>query len=94
MKLTADEAASVVYGESEAWEPVKETTQLTGHGRWSVHKTAVFKHIESGAFYRFNWSVGATENQDQEPFYRDYEPIEVELREITRQEWLPKNLEV
>jgi hypothetical protein len=52
-----------------------------------VH-VGIFKHIASEKFYRLCWSVGATEQQDEQPFeYDEPEPVEVEQVEELIKVW-------
>jgi hypothetical protein len=53
-------------------------SRITGKGRWTVHYTRVFKHEDK--FYRTDYSVGATENQDEAPY--EYAPDEIECMEV------------
>jgi len=92
MKLKPDEAADVVYDGSDDWEPVKGTEAVIDTTRWSICKMAIFKHIPSGKHYLFEWSVGATESQDESAYEHDDEdivPIEVSLQEVTEMKWMP-----
>lgn len=49
----------------------------------------VFK--DNGKFYSTTYSVGATEMQDESPweYEREVECIEVELREVKVEKWMP-----
>lgn len=92
MKLTAEQARDIVWESDEDWQSVEE--EVVGNDRWSIHKTGVFKHIPTAKFYRFNWSVGATEYQDEQPYEYDkeVEVAEVELREILVKQWVTKDM--
>lgn len=78
MKLSKQEAQEVIYGDSEDWTEITPEN-ISSTGRWSTYKVQIFKHVPSDKLYKFNWSVGSTEMQDEGPFeYQDtYEPIEV-----------------
>lgn len=92
MKLTAEQARDVVYEDSDLFGGAEPgTLKIVDNTRWSVIKEGVYKHKESGKYYRFSWSVGATEYQDEQPFEYDdfYEPQEVVLKEFIRYEWTP-----
>jgi hypothetical protein len=52
--------------------------RIIGVGRWSIHHARVFKH--EGKFYATNYSVGATENQEEAPY--EYSPDEIECEEV------------
>ena len=48
--------------------------QITGHSRWSVHHSIVFKH--EGSLYATTYSVGATECQDEAPFMYERDGVD------------------
>jgi len=90
MKLTQEEGRNIVCGEQAGWLNVVGTEKVVDTSRWSIQYEGIFKHLESGKFYRLNWQVGATESQDESPFeYDKPEPCEVEEREVTKKEWVP-----
>jgi hypothetical protein len=64
--------------------------KITGTSRWSIHHEIVFE--DNGKFYSAHYSEGATECQDESPWdYQDeIECYEVELKEITKLEWVKK----
>lgn len=53
--------------------------KLIDTSRWSNIHEIVFKH--SGKFYKSNYSVGATESQDESPY--EYEGDVITVREVT-----------
>lgn len=89
--LGAKDARNIVCEDHEDWDLVPNTEQLTNHSRWSVGKTAVFIQKSTNKCYRFDWSVGATESQDEQPYEYEKEVVvtEVSLQSVTREEWLP-----
>lgn len=56
------------------------------HTRWSVHHKVVFPF--EGKFYTTEYSVGATESQDERPF--EYAADEIECPEVREVEKLMK----
>ena len=90
MKLTGKKAQTIVYDDHVDWESVRNTEETTGHSRWSIYSTAIFRHCPTNKYYRFNWSTGATEMQDERPFEYDkeVEVFEVVEKEVTRKEWV------
>lgn len=64
--------------------------EFVDHTRWSVHYKIVFAH--DGKFYQAYYSVGATECQYESPWEYDdtVECEEVELVEVKRLVWVPK----
>lgn len=89
MKLTKEDGRAIVYGDHEDWEETKGTKNIEEHSRWSVMYKGIFLHRPSGKYYELYWSVGATENQDEQPFeYDDPKPIEVELKMVEVGKWV------
>lgn len=61
--------------------------EIVGHRRWSVDRYMVFEH--EGKLYGVNYSVGATESQEERPWENEGDMIEVdELKraKVTREE--------
>jgi hypothetical protein len=89
MKLTSEEAKSVVWEDNEDWKP-ESVEVIEETSRWSVFKSRVFEHLASGKFYEFDWSEGATECQDESPYEYDkeYTPREVVKKEVTSYKWV------
>ena len=87
MKLTAQEARQVVGDDSFDFELIE--SEIVDTSRWSVHKEGIFKHIKTGKFYRFEWSEGATEMQEEMPYEyeTEVEPEEVEQVEVKSFIW-------
>lgn len=89
MKLSPEDAASVVYDESNKWDKVE--TEIVDHSRWSISYCGIFKLLATGKFYRFYWSQGATEIQDECAYEYETNPIEVKevfKKEVTKHEWV------
>lgn len=63
--------------------------EVTDNSRWSIYHTCVFEN--NGKFYMAEYSVGATECQDERPWeYKDeVECTEVELKEVIVKKWIP-----
>ena len=88
MKLTREEAQSIVYEDLEDWKTVE--TNIVDSSRWSIIYESIFEHIPSGKFYLMSYSVGATEQQDEQAFeYEDPEPVEVHQVEKVVKVWEP-----
>ncbi len=90
MKLTGEEARNVVHDDHEDWKPVAGTEETENHERWTVGYSGVFKHIPSGKFYSFYWTVGATESQDQcaYEYETEVEVVEVVLKLVQVEQWV------
>lgn len=88
MKLLSDEARDVVREDHEDWEKVE--SEIVESSRWSIIYSGVFKHIPTGKYYAASWSVGATEQQDEQPFeYEDeVEFYEVVQKPVTVMQWV------
>lgn len=85
MKLEKYDAQNIVWNDHEDWEEIE--TKITDHDRWSVYYEGVYKHKPSEKFYSVIWAVGATEQQDMQPF--EYEK-EVEFTEVHQVEKVVK----
>ena len=57
---------------------VDVVNEISGKSRWSVHFHRVVRY--EGRFFRANYSVGATESQDQSAY--EYDPEEIECVEV------------
>lgn len=90
MRLKAKEARIIIYVEHNDWQLVDGPDQV-GSRRWSIDYEAVFRFTQTGKLYRFNWSAGATEMQEERPFeYEDeVEPVEVDAVEVTVTKYVP-----
>ena len=76
------EELDLPYGKCEVYN------EIIDHTRWSVIHQIVFKYKDK--YWRTNYSVGATESQDEMPWeFDDYVTCtEVERREVTKTEWV------
>ncbi len=54
--------------------------EITGNSRWSIQHELIFTF--DGKLYRTNYSVGATEMQDEGPF--EYAPDLIDCDEVIR----------
>ena len=89
MTLTAEEARSVVYEDSEEFKLIE--SKLVDSSRWSLHYEAFVEHIETGKFFRMpTYCIGATESQDERPYEYDKEVklTEVVKKEVTVERWV------
>lgn len=88
--LTKEDAQDAVYGDNEDWVEVKNSRTIDDNSRWSIYESAIFQHLTDNKFYRFFWSKGATEGQDERPYEYDdeVEVYEVVQKEVTRLEWV------
>lgn len=88
--IQKEEAERIVNDEHNDWEVVDTT--IIGKARWSIRYRGIYKYIPTEKFYRVEYSLGATELQDdQELFYGDnIEFIEVIQYEVTVKQWVVK----
>ena len=91
MRLEAEQARDIVWGDDEDWEEVSEK-QIESQSRWSLYYSQVFQHIPTNRFYEFCWGEGATEMQEMQPFEYDnfVEPTEVVQQQVVQTVWVPK----
>lgn len=88
MKLTKEEGRELLQEDLDEWETVE--SQITYTSRWSIHHEGIFKHVPSNKYYSMCWSVGATEQQDEQAFeYDDPELTEVEPYDKIVKAWRP-----
>ena len=80
MKLSRDKALDILYG-NEGGEVILD--EIVDTSRWSVHHDLVVKI--DGKFYSAEYSVGATEYQNESPWQNENEVefVEVEPKEVT-----------
>lgn len=81
--FTAEVLRNILWEEASNYEVIED--EIVDHSRWSVVHRLVFKELPTGKFYETNYSVGATENQDEGPFEDEDEVMcyEVEPYEET-----------
>ena len=80
--LSGEEAAEIVYGDSEKFTAVQD--EITDTSRWSVHHYLVFQQNDNGKLYETNYSRGATEYQEEHPFEGEREVTCVEVEEYQK----------
>ena len=69
LKLKAEEARLIAYGDHELFEDV--TSEITSVTRWSICYEKIIKRISDGVFFKMNYRVGATEMQEESPYEWD-----------------------
>ena len=91
MELTGEQGRNLAYGELDGWSEVPGTKKIVVQRRWLTEWEAVFEHAASHKYYQMKWDQGSTECQeDSKPFkYSTPTLIEVELREVTKKQWVP-----
>jgi len=90
MEVTKEEARNIVWEEHDDFELVPNTEQIIDTSRWSIYKEAIFLHKPTNKYYNLDWSIGATERQDEQPFdHTNPVLIEVEEKELLVKKWIP-----
>jgi hypothetical protein len=78
IKIDKEELTELTYSSTERFKHV--SCEITGESRWDLFKSLIFKDKETGKFYGYEYSEGATENQDYSSF--DDEPDEITCKEM------------
>ena len=86
LTFTPSDACKIVDQRHPDFKTVSST--VDDNSRWSLHKTDIFLHIPTGKHYLVNYSVGATEMQDEAPF--EYHTGDVVFQEVVEKEVLVK----
>ncbi len=69
--ITKEQAQGMVWGDNDPAEFEVVAKVLKDTSRWSVHYTLIFRKAGEEQLYGANYSVGATESQDEQPFQYD-----------------------
>lgn len=93
MKLTGEQACHIVeenHAICDEWTMIGDAEIYT-QDRWNSYYKSVHRHEETGKHYQFHYVKGSTENQLLDPYEYDkeYEPEEVEWKEVKIMSWLP-----
>lgn len=80
--LSPDEARAIVYGEHEGWSEVQ--VEVTDTTRWSILKSGVFLRLTDNTFWEFDWSEGATEQQDESAYEYDSEVTIIRVKQVLK----------
>jgi hypothetical protein len=74
--LTNEEGRSLVWRENKDFETIEDT--IIENTRWSIVHEIIVKRLSDGKYFMDNYSVGATETQDESAYeYSDPEFVEV-----------------
>ena len=66
LQLTPEEGKTIIWNDNEDFEQISD--EITDQGRWSTSHLAVFKRVSDGKFFSTSYSVGSTENCDEQPY--------------------------
>ena len=66
LNLTKEQADDILFGIDDQYEIVSD--KIVSHKRWSVVHSIVIKRKSDGKYFKDQYEVGATENQDQNPY--------------------------
>lgn len=86
MRLTPKEARSIIFDDNDEWEEIEQN--IVDTSRWSIHKEGIFLNKKENKHYLFEWSVGATECQDELPYEYDEEVIPKEMKQTQKTIWI------
>lgn len=67
--MTPEEGRDVIGDDSEEFEVIENKVEDTS--RWSIQYSVVVKRLSDGKFFASGYSVGATEQQDEQPYEYD-----------------------
>lgn len=83
IQMSKEDALAILDGDKTVGVIVSD--DVTGNGRWSIYHSVIFQ--VKGKFLRGNYSVGATEKQDESPWeYSDnveFEEVEPYEKTVT-----------
>lgn len=66
LDLTVGQARELIWGDLPNFNVVEDT--IIDTTRWSIVHSVIVKRISDGKFFRDDYSVGATENQEERPW--------------------------
>lgn len=69
----------IIADDAEGYSVVE--SNILDTSRWSVYHECVFDRRSDGMMFRTQYSIGATEYQDESPYEYDGDVIEVEVVE-------------
>lgn len=87
MKFKKEVLQAIIYDDCINADKVGDTIQTST--RWSILHTMIFKYKDK--FYMADYSVGATELQEERPYEYAADKIEcpeVELKEVMIKKWV------
>jgi hypothetical protein len=88
--LTAEEGRAIVGEDTDDFRVIED--KITGTSRWSELHRVVFERIADTTLWAMRYSVGATEQQDEQPFeFDDPKPVAVVPVEKTITVYVPVN---
>lgn len=58
--------------------------EITSSGRWSIYHELIFQRNDEGPIYRTDYSVGATEYQDERPWQDEKEVTCIEVKTVEK----------
>lgn len=85
LNLTKEEGRMLVWGDLEGFKTIRDTIVETR--RWSTTNEIIVQRVSDGKFFRDNYSVGSTEQQDEGPYdysgpdFVEVVPVEVKVIE-------------
>lgn len=64
--FTPEEGREIIYGDHSDFRVISKT--ITGKSRWNLEMCAIVQCKSDGLYFKANYNVGATENQETRPF--------------------------
>ena len=77
LKLTPEEGRQIVWEDTEEFKTIKEDVIDTS--RWSIIYEIIVQRLSDNKFFKSNYSVGATESQDEQPYEYASEAVFTEV---------------
>jgi len=79
--ITKEAARDIIGGDHDGYKVVDRA--IDDVTRWSVSEHVIVKCLATGKYYCLEYSYGATEMQDEQPFEYD-EPVFIEVKPIEK----------
>jgi hypothetical protein len=71
LKLTPKEGLSIVWEDTDEFKTIHN--KVVDTSRWSIHYEIIVERLSDNKYFKSNYSVGATEYQDERPYeYEKY----------------------
>lgn len=80
IKIPKEEMLEILWGSQG--KVLRHKT--VNNSRWSIHYKLIFQRNDDGPIYRANYSVGATEYQDERPWQDEKEVECIEVKAVEK----------
>lgn len=86
LNLTKEQTLELIWGDLEGYKEIQNN--IVEKTRWSIIHEIVVQRLSDGKYFMDNYSVGATEQQDEGPYeYSKPDFVEVKPIEVKRIEY-------